>query len=750
MNFFADLPVIFYWYLIIFLLGLIFFPATSRLFANFADRGWAFSRTLGLVISGYLVWLLASLRILPFRLETIFFVLAVCVISNILIIRKNRSFFKETHFLKIAFFEEWLFLILLLLWSFVRGHEPSIHGLEKFMDFGFINAILNSSYFPPHDMWLAPGVNPNYTQGFFINYYYFGHFTAAFLTKLTQIPSSFTYNLTLANLLALSFTAAFSIGLNLFRTVKGWHEITTRKNRHSSPEQNTNKSAWLAGLLTAFLVTFAGNLHTIYLFTSGYQNEKPVPFWQIFQFKFNSLSYWYPNATRFIPNTIHEFPSYSWVVADLHGHVFDIPFVLLTLAILLAFIIGKTTIKKTIILLTISLMTAVMYMTNAWDGLIYLALTGLILLVLNYLKKQNLLKSLFSSNLIKNFAIVFIGFILFSLPFNLHFKPFVHGIGVVGGWELANLLGLIKDNALSVVSAGPFLLEKGNNLRSPIWMLLVLWGFFYLNILVYFLRGIRSAQKKIQVADIFLLTIIFLSTLLIIFPEFFYAKDIYPAHYRANTMFKLGYQAFIMLSILSGFTIVQFLGQKRQKISGFFLVKLFYLMPLVMVLIYPYFSVQSFYSVFANNRYTTLNGLNWLSYSHPDDYELINWLRGQLKNDFDPQSVVLEAVGESYTDYARISANTGLKTVLGWPVHEWLWRGSYDEPGKRVEEVRQIYEATDVFSAKDLLEKYQVTYLVIGDLEREKYPHLNENLLTSLGKEVFRSSTGKTVLIKLD
>ena len=39
------------------------------------------------------------------------------------------------------------------------------------------------------------------------------------------------------------------------------------------------------------------------------------------------------------------------------------------------------------------------------------------------------------------------------------------------------------------------------------------------------------------------------------------------------------------------------------------------------------------------------------------------------------QPVVLEANGDSYSDYERVSAMTGLPTVLGWYVHEWLWRG---------------------------------------------------------------------------
>src|SRR5258708_38797604 len=34
--------------------------------------------------------------------------------------------------------------------------SPDIHGLEKYMDYGFVNSILRSQYFPPKDMWFTP------------------------------------------------------------------------------------------------------------------------------------------------------------------------------------------------------------------------------------------------------------------------------------------------------------------------------------------------------------------------------------------------------------------------------------------------------------------------------------------------------------------------------------------------------------------------------------------------------------------
>jgi uncharacterized membrane protein len=111
------------------------------------------------------------------------------------------------------------------------------------------------------------------------------------------------------------------------------------------------------------------------------------------------------------------------------------------------------------------------------------------------------------------------------------------------------------------------------------------------------------------------------------------------------------------------------------------------------------------------------------------------------------QPVILEAAGESYTDYARISANTGLPTVIGWPVHEWLCRGSYDEAGKRVGEVEQLYTSQDIGQTKLLLKKYNVEYVFVGMLERQKYTLLDEEKFNMLGSPVYKD--GQTVIYQL-
>ena len=719
---FADLATIFQWWLIVFIIGITFTPLTNLLFPTFFDRGYAFSKIIGIAVISYTVFIFGFLKILPFtEISTILILICFMILNIFLIFKYPNILMFLRNSLKIFLAEEGLFFIILFFWSFIHSHQPDIHGLEKYMDFGFINSILRAEYLPPKDMWLTP---------FYINYYYFGHLTTAVLTKLSFLPSAITFNLALSTIAALSFTSAFSIGANLLHFL---HKKGLR-------------IPLIGGLVTAIILTFAGNLHSIYLFFKPYQNENPVPFWQlIFSPQTFPNSYWYPNATRFIHNTIHEFPLYSYVVSDLHGHVLDIPFVLLTIAVLLSLLLSFKIENLKLKIPLISFLLAVMYMTNAWDGIIYFLLTAIVIFIIRLKSVTN-----FSKN--KNYILhttyyillIFIGFFLFSLPFNFNFKPFAAGIGILCAPKFLTDIG----------NFGPLIFEPNHCQHSPLWQLFILYGFFYFWIFGFLVFKIKNwdliRNWKLEIrnfspSDIFILILILLSTLLIIIPEFIYVKDIYPAHYRANTMFKLVYQSFMMLSLASGYIIVRlFLNHKSLILNlnwrlAYWIIGF---IGLLLVFMYPYFAVNSYFGDL--KKYSGLNGINYLKPLYPNDYEAILWINKNIKG----QRVILEAQGDSYTDYARVSTNTGLPTVLGWTVHEWLWRGTYDIPSPRIEEVAKMYESKDVKETKQLLIKYNVSLVFIGDLERQKYLNLNQSKFKSLGKIVYQK--GNTKIFQID
>ncbi len=692
------------WYITLLIIGVVFTPLTKKIFKSFNfDFGYPFAKTLGIILLSYLIFVLGIIKIAPFSRFSLIFALCLFAILNFFIYKKNkkisRGLINQT---TTIIFEEFLFIFCLFLWTFIRSQEPSIHGLEKFMDFGFINSILRSKFLPPKDIWYTP--EP-------INYYYFGHLSGALLIKLSNIKASIGYNLILATIFAQGVTQIFSLVINIIK----------RYDKKLSYFKTI-----IFGLIGAYFVNLGANLHTIYLFTKGYPNESPIPFWKILS-GFNPTTYWYPNATRFIPFTIHEFPSYSYVVADLHGHVFDIPFVLLTLAILFMFFTttkklhtdAKFCVSTTVFL---GFMTAVHYMTNAWDGFIYILLTLIIIFFLFGV----------SVKFFVNSAVLLISFVLFSLPFSLYFKPLViiSGIGVNCSPQF--LVDLHK--------IGPFLFESGNCQISAPWMLFILWGFFWISFIIFLIIK-NKGIKNIQINN-FLLILFSFGIFLTIIPEFFYMKDIYPGHFRANTMFKLGYQAFSIMGIASIITFYLLKNVKKSII--YYLSSIIFVVFLFFPSIYPYFSIPSYYG--SLNRKIQLDGQDWLKENNLEDNEIIDFLN---KNEKD-QPVILEAQGDSYTDYERISAFTGLPTVAGWWVHEWLWRGSSDIVGKRIPEVVTLYESKDIDITKSLINKYQIKYVIVSRLERQKYPNLNEQKWSKIGKLIFKSSDGFGALYQVN
>lgn len=692
-----DFFFIFSWWFLIFSLGIIFLPLTFCFFAKFFDKGYAFSKIIGILLVSYLTWLLGSLKILPFTNWGLWLIISFLFLFNFLLLKKqnhrNKSFKQKIKDKwKIFLFEEILFFICLSIWAFIRGFQPDIHGLEKFMDFGFVNSLLRSQFSPPVDMWLA-GQN--------INYYYFGHLVSAVLTKLSGLDSTITYNLMIATLFALSFTATFSLVGNLIFLGK-----------KTSTGQNSiyhKKLIIIGGLLSAFFLTLGGNLHPLYWFLTNH---------------FSFAKYWYPDATRFIveqfgaaDNTIHEFPIYSFVVADLHGHLLNLPFVLLFLSLIFSLFRTERETRSSLLVnkkFTIAniifpaLLLGVFYMTNAWDLPIYLLVLGLTVLWLNYLQCgydwETISKTFFF------IAGCLILAVIFTLPFHLNFKSITSGISLT-------------------------------DFHSPAWMLLVLWGFPLLLTINFLLFLRKKTKSQLLITDYFSLILLGVAWFLIIIPEVLYVKDIYIHSYqRANTMFKFTYQSFVMFSLSSGYIIFRILtGLKNYVLKILF--SLLFILCSIFIFIYPYFAIRSFYGF---QKYQGLDGLVYLNNLYPADYEAILWLKENVKG----QPVILEAVGESYTDFARISANTGLPTVLGWRVHEWLWRGSFDEPSKRTEEVKNIYESADLTQTKNILQKYQAKYIFLGTLERQAYPELKEAKLYQLGKVIF--SSNQTIIYQLN
>ncbi|HEX3045893.1 MAG TPA: DUF2298 domain-containing protein, partial [Bacillota bacterium] len=251
----------------------------------------------------------------------------------------------------------------------------------------------------------------------------------------------------------------------------------------------------------------------------------------------------------------------------------------------------------------------------------------------------------------------------------------------------------------------------------------------------------------LSAADVFVFLICICAIGLFVGSELVYQKDITSdEYYRSNTYWKVGLQLFILLTIVVGYTAVRIFAIQRTRIKQI-LLGILVAIPIMMAMMYPFWSFRQAYGNFG--QYLGLDASAYLKDLYPGDYEAAQWLNTNEKG----QPAIVEAHGangQAYSQYGRFTSVTGLPTILGWYDHEWFWRGNQSAPERdeRASEVTTIYESPDLAPTQGILQKYQVKYIIIGQLEREKFKSLNEQKLISLGTVVFDSSGTKIIQVK--
>lgn len=152
-----------------------------------------------------------------------------------------------------------------------------------------------------------------------------------------------------------------------------------------------------------------------------------------------------------------------------------------------------------------------------------------------------------------------------------------------------------------------------------------------------------------------------------------------------------------------------------------------------------------FGQVHHKEQYQGLDATTFLETKFAEDAAAIRWLNEHVEGN----PVVLESHGDSYSDHERVSAMTGLPTVLGWYVHEWLWRGGIEDLNQRVQEVEAIYTSDNQELVESLLRIYDVEYIFVGKMEREKYENLNEMMLKTVGDLVYQDEVSDTYILRV-
>jgi uncharacterized membrane protein len=127
----------------------------------------------------------------------------------------------------------------------------------------------------------------------------------------------------------------------------------------------------------------------------------------------------------------------------------------------------------------------------------------------------------------------------------------------------------------------------------------------------------------------------------------------------------------------------------------------------------------------------TLDGMTFMNYAqHFDgnmmdlsqDYRAIRWMQDNVQG----SPVIVEANCTEYRWCTRFTIYTGLPGVVGWNWHQRQQRGASapNAINDRVSAIGMFYTTQDVESARAFLSKYQVKYIIVGQLERNIYPDL--------------------------
>ena len=584
-----------------------------------------------------------------------------------------------------------------------------------------MEAMMRSTTLPARDMWYSDGT---------INYYYGGQYFAVFLSKISGCKVEITYNLMRTFVAGLAFVMPFSLVYQM---------AADRLKR-----QLTGKKSWIpaiSGVTAGLAVSIAGNMHYVIY-------SKILPWIQ--ELKGEEVTgYWFPNATRYIgfnpdvpDKTIHEFPCYSFVLGDLHAHMVNIIFVLLITGILYTWmrviltertgdeVFEKKNFWKRQLLcphiLLAAMLIGMFQWTNFWDFVIYFVVTGGVVLFVNIIQFQGKAKSIFAVTAAQAVEIIFVAYAVI-LPFNMKFETMFQGISIAQYhsrfYQLLVLWGL--PGILTILLVFSILWEKLKNKEN---------------------RGLYKLMKAIEIPDLFAIITGLCALGLVLIPELVYVRDIYEnGNARANTMFKLTYQAFILFGVTMGYGIYRLFVVTREKflkaLAGIVLFFLCWTM--------GYFgnSVQAWFgNVLDPEEYQGLNATAFLETDFPQDVSAIRWLKANVEG----SPVVLEANGDSYTGYERVSAMTGLPTVLGWYVHEWLWRNDTGDLKQKSADIRSIYTSPNEELVRALLDKYEVSYIMVGSKEFEKYgEELNEDMLFLMGEKVFQSKNSFTYILKI-
>lgn len=375
------------WWLLVTLAGAAALPLCARLLGSLPDKGYTLARAAGLLLVGFVFWLLASFGFLRNSAGDMLLAWLIVLALSVFVYRRFgppvdvKAWWRDNRKAIIA--AEVLFALMFVGWSVVRAHQNGLTGTEKPMELMMMSAVQRSDTFPPNDAWMA---------GYAISYYYFGYIITSMLATLSGINSTTAFNLTAALLFALTGLGVFGVVYNLVRS-------RTRIPGGGYLQNPSQGIAMVVAVIGVLFVTFMSNFEMLFVevpYRSNSASADYLSFWSVNDRQEPRTGeasldpstwgywWWWP-ASRVVSDrtldnahseVIDEFPAFSFVLGDNHPHVLVLPFVLLALGTALSLLLNNRppTIPE---IAFCGLLVGGLFFLNTWDGPIYaLALLG--------------------------------------------------------------------------------------------------------------------------------------------------------------------------------------------------------------------------------------------------------------------------------------------------------------------------------------------------------------------------------------
>ena len=773
-----DVPVL-AWLVVVELIYLLSLPLALFIFRPLPDRGIILARILGLLAVCYLAWLAVSLGWVDFSRGAVYLGMGVVAVLSGVVLWFTRSEiweFVRTRW-KLLLLGEFLFLAVFIAFAGVRYFNPDLwhpyRGGEKPMELAYFTAVFRSTTLPPYDPWFAGG---------YLNYYYWGYFVVACINRVAAIVPTTAFNLAVPLFFALTFTGAFSLGYNL---AAGVRNAGLRRHGGAGADRPSGASRRFlppvtCGIAAALFVGVIGNIDGIvqvirgvWLVIARGEMWPAFDFWRssrmippLESFEPPALAFWLPDH---IPGGagaswhITEFPFFTFLFADLHAHMMVIPFTLLTLGLGLALLVGLRSQGRVWLAacgLAAALALGSLWPINSWDYPPYLILliavigVGVLFTRLNARSKWALFAGLA--------AVVFAMSLLSFWPFHQFYETFNNGLDA-SRWRTP------VDRFLAIHGLFMFIVVTFLVLRVRYDAAALIKSFWSSEELPRYMEWLRLIVAGLVVVGLFFAaagywTVVLMMALLVLlavaawrvlavpepsrpFKALVVAMLLMSALIvigldlvtvegdigRMNTLFKYYLEVWVFLAIAAAYMLWQLAssGLPQLRLPRFDGRIAWYAVLLVLVgssLVYTALGTRARVGDRFLELPPTLDGTAYMDRAvhwERDEYfplvwdlQAIRWLQDNVEG----SPVVLEAHMEQYRWGGRIANYTGLPTVIGWPWHQIQQRFEYQEQiYRRADDVRFAYETTDIDAAVKLLQRYDVSYVVVGDLERLNY-----------------------------